>query len=452
MFRKALIANRGEIAVRIIRTLKEMNIASVIAYSQADFASMPVKMADQAICIGPASAIKSYLNIDAIIAAAKITDADAIHPGYGFLSENADFAQACHENGIKFIGPSAKTLRMLGNKSEARKMAMKAGIPITPGTSGCVSESNYEQEALKIGFPVMIKASAGGGGKGIRIARNEQELRSEFHIAASEALSAFGDNSLYFEKYIERPRHIEVQFVRDLKGNVLVFPERDCSIQRRHQKLIEESPSPAVSKTLREQLSEEAAKLANAANYIGAGTVEFLLDNEGKHYFMEVNARLQVEHPVTEAITGIDLVREQVLASAGETLAMPGITKIKPNGHAIEFRINAECPEKDFRPEAGTIKKLVLPGGLGVRTDTYLYAGYSLPVFYDSLLAKIIINAPSRRLAISRAERALRELETDGIKTTSAFCLRILNDEDYRLGKTDTAFIESLLKKTKHTK
>ena len=447
MFKKVLIANRGEIAVRIIRTLREMGISPAAAYSQADINSLPLRLADRAVCIGPASASKSYLNIDAIIAAAKLAGADAIHPGYGFLSENADFAQACSDAGITFIGPSAETILKLGDKAGARRMAAQAGIPVTPGTDGCVTLENFEQEAIKTGFPLMIKATAGGGGKGIRVIRDMASLKNELQIASAEAMSAFGNSNVYFEKFLENPRHIEMQFVRDSKGNTVTFPERDCSIQRRHQKLIEETPSSAVSEQLRDKLSRAAMKLAETAGYVGAGTVEFLLDGSG-FWFMEVNTRLQVEHPVTEAVTGIDLVREQIMAAAGEPLSIPA-GSIAPAGHAIEFRINAEDPDEDFRPCAGTIQNLFIPGGPGVRTDTHLYAGYSLPVFYDSLLAKLIVHAADREQAIRRADRALRELEIKGIKTTVPFHLDIIRNSDFIAGKTHTGFAEAFLAKRK---
>lgn len=451
MFKKVLIANRGEIAVRIIRTLREMGISPVVAYSQADINSLPLRLADKTVCIGPASASQSYLNTDAIIAAAEITGADAIHPGYGFLSENADFAQACSDSGITFIGPSAETILKLGDKAGARRMAVQAGIPVTPGTDGCVTPENYELEAAKTGFPLMIKATAGGGGKGIRVVRDMASLKNELQIASAEAMSAFGNSDVYFEKYLENPRHIEMQFVRDSKGNTVTFPERDCSIQRRHQKLIEETPSSAVSEQLRNRLSRAAMKLAETAGYVGAGTVEFLLDREGGFWFMEVNTRLQVEHPVTEAVTGTDLVREQILAAAGEPLSIPA-GSLAPHGHAIEFRINAEDPEEDFRPGAGTIQNLFLPGGPGVRTDTHLYTGYSLPVFYDSLIAKLIVHAADRGQAVNRAARALRELEITGIKTTVPFHMSIIQDSDFRSGHTHTGFAEAFIAGIKKNK
>lgn len=444
MFKKVLIANRGEIAVRIIRTLKEMSVHSVSVYSKADHSSMHVRLADTSICIGPAPAKQSYLNIPAIIAAAKITGAEAIHPGYGFLSENAEFSAACRDNGITFIGPSPESIMKLGHKSEARKMAVAAGIQVTPGTKDCVNESNFESEAKKIGFPLMIKAAAGGGGKGIRIVHDFEHLKNEMQLASSEAQAAFGNGEVYMEKYIEEPRHIEVQFARDSHGNVLAFPERDCSVQRRHQKLVEETPSPAVDENLREKLKVAAIKLANAADYVGVGTVEFLLDKNGNFYFMEVNTRLQVEHPITEYITGFDLVKEQLLAASGEQLSLTGSHGVSHNGHSMEFRINAEDMKRNFMPVAGTVKEWTVPNGPGIRMDTHIYSGYSLPVYYDSMLAKLIVWAPDRQQALSRARRAFSEFNTTGITTTSDVHKLILNDDNFVKGKVDTGFIEKL--------
>lgn len=463
MFKKVLVANRGEIAVRIIRTLREMGIYSVAVYSQADMPSLHVRMADKAVCIGPAAAAKSYLDINAIIAAAKMTGAEAIHPGYGFLSENADFAEACADAGITFIGPSAETMRHLGDKSAARRMAIDSGIPVVPGTRGCVPPENALEEAEKIGFPVMIKAAAGGGGKGIRIVTDKESLLREYQVASAEAAAAFGNNGLYFEKYIENPRHIEIQFVRDAFGNTITFPERDCSIQRRHQKLIEETPSPAVNAELRGRLSDAAVKLACAAGYAGAGTAEFLLDKNGNFYFMEVNARLQVEHPVTEAVSGYDLAKMQIIAAAGLSICegrKNTAENIAPQGCAMEFRINAENPKKNFAPCAGTAKRLSWPGGPGVRIDTHVYSGYTLPIYYDSLIAKLIISAPDRQQTLCRAERALEEFETDGITTTASFCMEMLKDSNFRAGITDTGLAERLIanknsaaeKQKKHSK
>ena len=444
MFKKVLIANRGEIAVRVIRTLREMGVGSVAVYSEADRSSLHVRLADEAVCIGPAMARESYLSIPAIISAAKVTGADAIHPGYGFLSENADFSAACRDNGITFIGPSPKSIQQLGHKAEARKMAVKAGIAVTPGTKDCVYKDAAAQ-AAKIGFPIMIKAAAGGGGKGIRIVREASQLANEMNMAQSESKAAFGNGDVYFEKYIELPRHIEVQFARDSHGHVIAFPERDCSIQRRHQKLVEESPSPAVGKKLRDSLEEAAVKLAEAANYVGVGTVEFLLDQQGDFYLMEVNTRLQVEHPVTEFITGFDLVREQLLAAAGEELSYTGGHSVPYRGHSIEHRVNAEDFSRNFAPSVGRIEEWLVPGGPGVRVDTHVYAGYNLPVYYDSMLAKLIVWAPDRASAVARSRRALADFKVKGVHTTIDAHKLIIESPDFQAGRTDTGFMERLL-------
>ncbi|MDO8806014.1 MAG: acetyl-CoA carboxylase biotin carboxylase subunit [Elusimicrobiota bacterium] len=444
MFKKVLIANRGEIAVRVIRTLRELEVSSVAVYSEADRSSLHVRLADEAVCIGPAMARESYLSIPAIISAAKITGADAIHPGYGFLAENADFSAACRDNGITFIGPSPKSIQQLGHKAEARKMAAKAGIPITPGTKDCVGK-DFKKDAEKVGYPLMIKAAAGGGGKGIRIVREAAQLVHEMHMAQSESKAAFGNDEVYFEKYIELPRHIEVQFARDSHGHTIAFPERDCSIQRRHQKLVEESPSPAVNKKLRESLEDAAVKLAEAANYVGVGTVEFLLTQQGEFYFMEVNTRLQVEHPVTECITGFDLVREQLLAASGETLSYTGGHSVPYRGHSIEHRVNAEDFTRNFAPSVGRIEEWLVPGGPGVRVDTHVYASYNLPVYYDSMLAKLIVWAPDRASAVARSRRALADFKVTGVKTTIAAHKLIVESDAFKAGKTDTGFMERLL-------
>ncbi|MCM2266973.1 MAG: acetyl-CoA carboxylase biotin carboxylase subunit [Elusimicrobiales bacterium] len=445
MFKKVLIANRGEIAVRVIRTLRELGVGSVAVYSEADRSSLHVRLADEAVCIGPAMAKDSYLSIPAIISAAKVTGADAIHPGYGFLSENADFSAACRDNGITFIGPSPKSIQQLGHKAEARKMAVKAGVPVTPGTKDCVSVKEAAAAAAKIGFPIMIKAAAGGGGKGIRIVREAAQLGKEMTMASSEAKAAFGNGEVYFEKYIELPRHIEVQFARDMHGNVIAFPERDCSIQRRHQKLVEETPSPAVDKKLRAKLEKAAVDLAEAAKYVGVGTVEFLLTQTGEFYFMEVNTRLQVEHPVTECVTGFDLVREQLLAASGEKLTYTGGHNVPLTGHSIEHRINAEDFSRNFAPSVGRIEEWLLPGGPGLRVDTHVYAGYNLPIYYDSMLAKLIVWAPTREMAVERSRRALAEFKVKGVKTTIPAHQLIVESADFKAGKTDTGFMERLL-------
>jgi acetyl-CoA carboxylase biotin carboxylase subunit len=444
MFKKVLIANRGEIAVRVIRTLRELGVKSVAVYSEADRSSLHVRLADEAVCIGPAMSRESYLSIPAVISAARVTGADAIHPGYGFLSENADFSAACRDNGITFIGPSPKSIQQLGHKAEARKMAVRAGIPVTPGTKDCVGK-NFKTEAEKVGFPLMIKAAAGGGGKGIRIVREASQLQNEMNMAQSESKAAFGNDEVYFEKYIELPRHIEVQFARDSHGHTLAFPERDCSIQRRHQKLVEESPSPAVGKKLREALEEAAVKLAEAANYVGVGTVEFLLTQTGEFYFMEVNTRLQVEHPVTEMITGFDLVREQLLAASGEQLSYTASHSVPYRGHAIEHRVNAEDFSRNFAPSVGRIEEWLVPGGPGIRVDTHVYAGYNLPIYYDSMLAKLIVWDQTRELAVARSARALKDFQVKGVKTTIDAHQLIVETPDFKAGKTDTGFMERLL-------
>jgi len=446
MFKKILVANRGEIAIRVIRTLKEMGIRSVAVYSEADRPCLHVREADEAVCIGPAMAAESYLNIPAIISAAKVTGAEAIHPGYGFLSENPVFSAACVENGLVFIGPSPRAIEMLGHKSSARKIAVKGGIQVTPGTKECVTK-DYLKEAEKIGFPIMIKAAAGGGGKGIRIVREKGMLDHEFQMASSEAKASFNNGDVYFEKYIERPRHVEVQFARDSKGNAVAFPERDCSIQRRHQKLVEESPSPAVNQKLRDKLEEAAISLADTADYIGVGTVEFLMDREKNFYFMEVNTRLQVEHPVTEAITRTDLVREQILIAAGENLSLSRSRASSFDGHAIEHRINAEDFSRNFAPSVGRIEEWVAPGGPGVRLDTHMYQGYTLPVYYDSMLAKLIIWGPDRASAIARSRRALGEFRVSGVSTTINVHRMIIDSPEFQAGTVDTGFMERLLSK-----
>ena len=447
-FNKILIANRGEIARRIIRTLKEMSIDSVAVFSEADRASLHVREASEAVCIGPAPSNESYLCIPQVIAAAKLTGADAIHPGYGFLAENPDFSQACKKEGIVFIGPDAASMKKLGHKAMARAIAIKSKIPITPGTNGCVFK-NFLQEAKKIGYPLMVKAAAGGGGKGIRLVREASELLHGVEMASNEAKAAFNNGDVYFEKFIENPRHVEIQFARDSKGNVVSFPERDCSTQRRHQKLLEESPSPAVNKKTREQLMSAAVRLANTSNYVGVGTVEFLLDKDNNFYFMEVNTRLQVEHPVTEFITATDLVKEQVLIAAGEKLSVSQSHVSNFRGHAIEHRINAEDVNNNFAPSPGKINEFVVPGGQWVRVDTHIYQGYNLPFYYDSMLAKLIIWGATRKEAIARSKRALNEFFISGIHTTIDLQKKIVNNEDFAAGNIDTGFMEKLLEKDK---
>lgn len=443
MFNKVLIANRGEIALRIIRACQEMGIKTVAVYSEADKNSMHVELADEAICIGPAQSNRSYLNIPSIISAAKVTGADAIHPGYGFLAENADFAEMCTASGITFIGPPPSAMEIMGSKAKARETMIKAGVPVVPGSQGII---NSDEEALKIakeiGFPVMIKASAGGGGKGMRVAEDEASLKQALQMARSEAEAAFGDSRIYLEKLIEEPRHIEIQILADKWGNTVHLGERDCSVQRRHQKLLEEAPSLAVSPILREKIGEVAVKAAQAVNYYSAGTVEFLLDKHGNFYFMEMNTRIQVEHPVTEMITGIDLLKEQIRIAASEPLPFKQ-EEIKFNGWAIECRINAEDPDHDFRPCPGTITTYRLPGGFGVRVDSAVYQGYQIPPYYDSMIGKLIVWAPTREEAIEKMKRALKEYKIEGIKTTIPFHLKVLDNPYFQKGEVFTNFIQT---------
>jgi acetyl-CoA carboxylase biotin carboxylase subunit len=440
VLKKVLIANRGEIALRVIRACKELGIKTVAVYSEADRDSLHVKFADEAVCIGPPPSKESYLNIPRIIAAAEITGADAIHPGYGFLAENADFAEICESSGIKFIGPSAESIRLMGDKATAKDTMRKAGVPVVPGSDGTISDLGEAlQVAKKIGFPVIIKATAGGGGKGMRVAKSLDEFERLFVLARNEAEAAFGNPEVYIEKYIEEPHHVEIQVLGDQYGNVIHIGERDCSIQRRHQKLIEESPSPIVDEELREAMGAAAVAGAKSVNYEGAGTIEFLVDNKKNFYFMEMNTRIQVEHPVTEELYGIDLVKEQIRIAAGERIKK---IKVKPKNWVIECRINAEDPEKDFRPSPGKITVFHQPGGIGVRTDTHVYAGYTVPPYYDSLIAKLIVKGSDRLDAIKKMERALEEFIIEGVKTTIPFHLKVMRDENYRKGKFDTHFLE----------
>jgi acetyl-CoA carboxylase biotin carboxylase subunit len=442
MFRRVLIANRGEIAQRVIRACRELGVETVAIYSTADADALYLAQADDTICIGPAAAAKSYLDIPTIIAAAEVADVEAIHPGYGFLAENDHFAEVCRSCKIQFIGPEPETIAMLGNKVQAREIAKKAGVPVVPGSDGPVED---EQKALAvahtIGFPVMIKASAGGGGRGMRIARNEPSLVAGFHAASAEAEAAFGDGTVYLEKLVENPRHVEVQILADRHGNVVHLYERDCSIQRRHQKLIEESPSPALSPEMRQRICESAVKVAKAANYSNAGTVEFLLARDGSYYFIEVNARIQVEHTVTEMVTGIDLIQQQLLVASGERLAFAQ-SDIKVSGSAIECRINAEDPERDFMPSPGKIELFVPPGGPGVRIDSHCYSGYRIPPNYDSMIGKLLAHRSRRDVAIRTMLRALDEFVIDGVKTTIPILRSILSHSDFRSGDHDTGFVE----------
>lgn len=445
MFSKILIANRGEIALRVIRACKELGIRTVAVYSEADAQSLHVQLADEAICIGKAAGSESYLKIDRIISAAEIGNVDAIHPGYGFLSENAHFADVCAQCGIKFIGPSSAAIRAMGDKSVARETARKAGVPTTPGSDGVVqTEAEAIRIAKKIGYPVMIKAVAGGGGKGMRQAHNEVSLIQGFHAARTEAEKAFGNSALYIERLIVNPHHIEFQILGDKKGNVVHLGERDCSIQRRHQKLLEESPSPFLTPDLRKKMGKAAIKLAQAVKYEGAGTLEFLVDDKGEFYFMEMNTRLQVEHPITEQVYGVDLVREQILIASGELLSKD-LYNLTPKGHAIEFRVNAEDPFNHFRPCPGRIELFCPPGGPGVRVDSHVYSGYVIPPFYDSMIGKIIATGQNRTLAIERLHRALDETILRGVPTTIPFGKILLNDEGFRRGKYGTHHLQQIL-------
>ncbi|MFH1747080.1 MAG: acetyl-CoA carboxylase biotin carboxylase subunit [Planctomycetota bacterium] len=442
MFRRILVANRGEIALRIIRACRDMGIEAVAVYSRADRDAAYLNLAHDAICIGPESPQLSYLNAAAIISAAEVADVQAIHPGYGFLAENATFAQMCRDCRIEFIGPSAESMRMLGNKVEARKLARRAKVPTVPGSNNSVAD---EDEAVavaeRIGFPVMIKAAAGGGGRGMRPAHNEATLRTNFRNARAEAEAAFKDGSLYIEKLIERPRHVEVQFLADGQGNTVHLWERDCSIQRRHQKLVEESPSPHITARTRQKLCAAAVRLSRAAEYRSAGTCEFLVDHEGNFYFMEVNTRIQVEHPVTELVTGVDLVQWQIRIAAGETLKLRQ-DHIRQKGSAIECRINAESPEDNFRPCPGRVNDFILPGGPGVRVDTHIHAGYNVSPHYDSLIAKLLVHRPTRGEAINAMRRALEEFIIQPLKTTIPLHQAIMEHADYVEGNVDTDFIE----------
>lgn len=447
MFRSILIANRGEIAVRIIRACRNMGIKSIAVYSKEDKDSLHVQLADRRVCIGEGPAKNSYLNMERIISAAKNTDADAIHPGFGFLSENADFVRLCKENDIAFIGPSAEVIDSMGNKSNARKTMMEAGVPVVPGTKEPVYDAvTGEKLADEIGYPVMIKASSGGGGKGMRVAKSKEDFEFNFNTAQRESANAFGDDTMYIEKFVENPRHVEIQIMADEHGNVVALGERDCSVQRNHQKLIEESPSPAISDEQRKKMGEIAVKAAKAAEYYSAGTIEFLRDKHGDFYFIEMNTRIQVEHPVTEWVTGIDLIREQIRIAAGEHLTYSQ-EDVHVHGHAIEVRINAEDTEHDFRPSPGTVTSVHFPGGKGVRIDSALFAGYKIPPYYDSMIAKLIVYDKNRELALRKLRNALGELVLEGVKTNIDYQYEIINDEDFIEGNVDTGFIERFQKK-----
>ncbi|HYC52881.1 MAG TPA: acetyl-CoA carboxylase biotin carboxylase subunit [Gemmatimonadaceae bacterium] len=441
MFKKVLIANRGEIALRVIRACRELGIQTVAVYSEADRESLHVRFADDDVCIGPAPSRESYLRIPRLIAAAEITGADAIHPGYGFLAENAEFAETCAASNVTFIGPTAEQIRVMGNKASARKTMLEVGVPIVPGTPGPVEDVDAALEFAKsIKFPVIIKASAGGGGKGMRVARDPDDFARSFQLARSEALSAFGNGDVYVEKYLERPRHIEFQIMGDKFGNVIHLGERDCSVQRRHQKLIEEAPSPAVTPKLRQEMGDAAVAGAKAINYVGAGTIEMLLDTDGSFYFMEMNTRIQVEHPVTEMLTGVDLVKEQIRVAAGERLSTLTLPTLR--GHVIECRVNAEDPGRNFQPSPGKITTFHPPGGPGVRIDSHVYAGYTVPPYYDSLLAKLIVQGRDRAEALSRMRVALESFVVEGVTTTIPFLARVMQNDRFVRGDVDTKFLE----------
>ena len=441
MFKKVLIANRGEIALRVIRACRELGVQTVAVYSEADRESLHVRFADDDVCIGPPPGRESYLNIPRIIAAAEITGADAIHPGYGFLAENAEFAETCIASDITFIGPTPQQIRVMGDKAAARKAMSAVGVPVVPGTPGPVEDV---EEALafarQIGFPVIIKAAAGGGGKGMRVAKDPDDFARSFQLARSEALSAFGNGDVYVEKYLARPRHIEFQILGDKHGNVIHLGERDCSVQRRHQKLIEEAPSPAITPDLRLRMGSDAVKGAKAIDYVGAGTIEMLLDEDGSYFFMEMNTRIQVEHPVTEMLTGVDLVKEQIRVAAGERMSVREMPTLR--GHVMECRVNAEDPWRNFQPSPGKIEVFHPPGGPGVRMDTHVYTGYRVPPFYDSLLAKLIVQGRDRQECIRRMQMALESFIIEGVTTTVPFLARVMQNPRFMAGDVDTKFLE----------
>jgi acetyl-CoA carboxylase, biotin carboxylase subunit len=441
--RKVLVANRSEIALRVIRSCRELDLATVAVYSDADREALHVREADEAVPIGKPHARESYLNVEKLIGAARETGADAIHPGYGFLSESSRFAEACEAAGVTFVGPSAGAIAAMGDKAAARRLAREAGVPVVPGTDASADPEVAQRGAYEVGYPVMLKAAAGGGGRGIRVAADAGELRELVRDASREAEAAFGDPSLYVEKLLERARHVEIQVVGDRHGKVLHFYERECSLQRRRQKLMEESPSPALDPGAREAMAGAAVRLAEAVDYTSAGTVEFLVDEDERFYFIEMNTRLQVEHGVTEMVTGTDLVREQLLVAAGEPL---GLTQddVRPNGSSVEFRINAEDPERDFHPSPGRIETVEVPGGPGVRVDTAIYPGYTVPPFYDSLIAKLLVWAPTREQALRRGRRALEEFRIEGVETTIPLHIRLVDDEHVLAGDFHTGYLEQV--------
>ncbi len=449
MFKKVLIANRGEIALRIIRACKELGIATVAIYSEADRNSLHVRFADEDVCIGPSKPSESYLDPRRVISAAEVTNSDAVHPGYGFLAENADFAEICESCDIKFIGPPSEIIRMAGDKALAKEKMKQAGVPVIPGSQGAVGSLEEGSDiASQVGYPVLVKASAGGGGKGMRVAHADGDLKKSFDMAKLEAGASFGNPQVYIEKLIPNPRHIEVQILGDAQGNIIHLGERDCTIQRRYQKLVEEAPSPAIDQNLRQKIGEAAVKGAKSVGYSSAGTVEFLLEKEGNFYFMEMNTRIQVEHPVTEEVADLDLIKEQIRMAAGERLGFSQET-VNIRGHAIECRINAEDPDKDFLPSPGVITSFHLPGGHGVRVDTHAYAKYRIPPFYDSMIAKLIVYGRRREEAILKMRRALDEFIIEGVKTTIPFHKIIFSNTNFIGGNYDTSFVENLFKEKK---
>lgn len=449
MIKKILIANRGEIAVRIIRACRELGIHCAAVYSTADRSALHAQIADEAVCIGPAAVSDSYLNMKAIISACIITGCDAVHPGFGFLSENAEFAALCRENNIKFIGPSPESIAMLGDKARAKETMKNSGVPVIPGSEGAVRTLDEARNAaMKIGYPVLVKASAGGGGRGIRMVASETELEKELSVAQQEAKNFFGDDSVYIEKFISRPRHIEVQIMADEYGNTVYLGERDCSMQRRNQKVLEETPSPVMTDELRRKMGEAAVKAAKACNYCNAGTIEFLVDENKNFYFMEMNTRIQVEHPITEFVTGTDLVKTQIKVASGEKLDFSQ-NDIKISGHSIECRINAENPHLSFRPSPGTIDALHIPGGPGIRVDSAVYQGYTIPPYYDSMIAKLIVYAPTRAEAIMKMKWALAEFIVDGVDTNIDFQLELIRNPDFERGDYDNGFLNELIKQGK---
>ncbi len=451
MFRKVLIANRGEISVRIIRACRELGIPTVAVYSEADANSLHVRLATDSYCIGPADSAKSYLSIPAIMSVAELTGADAIHPGYGFLSERADFAEICEQHGIKFIGPSSESMRKMGDKANARKTMIDNDVPVIPGTPIVHTVGEIKKFAKKAGYPIILKATAGGGGKGMRIVRNDDEIDTNFTLCRTEAGKAFGNPDVYCEKYLENPRHIEVQIIGDKFGNYIYLGERDCSVQRRHQKLLEEAPSPAIDEKTRHKMGEAAIRAAKAVKYEGVGTCEFLLDSDGKWYFMEMNTRIQVEHCVTEMISQVDIARQQILVASGERLQYKQ-RDIQLKGHAIECRINAENPSKDFMPCPGVIDGYLPPGGFGVRVDSHVYAGYSIPPYYDSMIGKLICWGENRNQARRRMYQALKEYVIVGIETTIPFHQAVIEDEVFKSGNFNTSFLEDFYKRQNDSK